>query len=507
MPDQMTQEEAKPQWTIQEPAMGMMPNGMMLNGIMPSGSSQTVSQVTGEPLSFEQVRERVQGDDRGKWDIVLPRSEVLMRNGNLLFPDCKLYECEDGLTPLPWATAQICQRLNIPTGYFKRCPAHMQDTQFNFWNGRSRSDLRSSPAMLEAPPADSYPEENGYCHPEEFEESNGYHPSAENDGFYHGEPEEYQNGWQRGPRNGHQFKNGIYAGAEKSDYWLLRAKGESLRAVLTDRYTPLDNRTLIEALQKTLPSHFEVQWLALNEESFHLRLIDPTLSREVLAGDPIMAGLHISNSECGRRAAVVDSTVFRKVCANGMIRLIRGKNILCQRHVAVSPPHFVALLKQSLSIGLATASDFMEQMEWATKESVRDVEAEMKSLAQHWHLSQSFVGQVQASLKLERADQQETVFGLVNAVTQAAQTLDAEARYEMEVVAGKLLERKSMQSLRGGGRNRSVRVPETLPSDGATPGESDVSEAIEAAEVLFEAQVVATSPGSASAVEGEAVES
>jgi len=95
---------------------------------------------------------------------------------------------------------------------------------------------------------------------------------------------------------------------------------------------------------------------------------------------------------------------------------------------------------------LLAAQEFMAQMAAAADQPLQDMEKELKQLVTHWKLSQSFAEQVQASLKQEDIRYQQTVFGLVNAVTHAAQTLDSERRYEMEVVAGKLLERRSMYS-------------------------------------------------------------
>lgn len=444
-----------------------------------------------KPLSFEQVRERVQSDDTGKWDIVLPKSQVVMQEGKLLFPDAKAYECQDGLDLSPWAVSQICQRLNIPTSYFRRCPVHLKDTQFNWWNGKSKTDLSG----MTPGAGNNGSSHNGSPDDGSSEDSiwDGNHPSDQSVDSAN-EPEGYSSGWSNSTSNGHQFKNGIYAGTDKSEYWLLRARGETLRAVLTDRYTPLDNRILLDALSRSLPPHLQVQWLALDDEAFHLRIIDPTLAKDVLADDRVMAGIHIANSEVGRRSVTVDAVVFRLVCSNGLIKLVKGKSILSQRHVAVSPYHFSALLRQGLSQALSASSQFMEQLTWSTTQRLKDVEAEMKSLMQHHHLSQGFVEQVKTSLKNERSDQQETVFGLTNALTAAAQSLDAEQRYDVEVLAGQILERRSMQSLKGASRSRPVNVPLALRN--GSHDNSGVAEAIEAAEVLFEAEAVNGRPDS-----------
>jgi hypothetical protein len=380
-----------------------------------------------EKTSLDDVRESVHVDDKGKWDLVLPRHETRLENGKLIFPDCRAYECESGLRLSNWAMGQICTRLNIPASYFKRCPAELQDTQYNWWN----SERRNNPELME--------DEDDFL----GSEAENLTTAFEN-GFAH-EPVPYQNGFSSNG-NGHAFRNGLYTGQDKAERWLLRAKQDSLRAVLTERYSPLDNRTLLECLRKSLPPRLKVQWLSLDEESFHLRLFDPTLFCEVRSGDPLMAGLHIANSEVGKRSVTVDAIVYRQVCTNGLVKLVKGKSLMQQRHIAVAPAHFVTLLRHALEQALTVSHDFLERMVWSSQQPIRDVETEMKSLASHWHLSQGFVEQVQSHLQNEEAHHQENLFGLVNAVTRAAQTLDADRRYEMEVLAGKLLERKSTPS-------------------------------------------------------------
>jgi hypothetical protein len=395
--------------------------------------------------TVDELRDAVSKDDRGKWDIVLPRRDVLMQDGRLTFPECEAYECGRGLEPSHWATGQLCQRLGIPAAYFRRCPATLRDAQFNYWNA-------GDPFVTEEPDIDD--PANGS---DPFEVDHA--PMRSSADLRFAEPAPYRNGSSNATGNGHQFRNGMYSGSERCEYWLLRARESTLRALLTDRYAPLDNRVLVDALCKALPPSLEIQWLSLDDEAFHLRLIDSSLAREVLPGDPLMAGIHVSNSETGKRSLTIDSVLYRQVCTNGLIRLVKGKSILSQRHVAVSPPHFNALLREALPSALAAAEAFAGLMADAVKQPLNDVQAEINGLKQHWHLSQSFAEQIEVSLQKERSDQQETVFGLVNAVTHAAQSLDAEARYEMEVLAGSLLERKSLNAQRG---TRTIQTAEAI---------------------------------------------
>ena len=94
---------------------------------------------------------------------------------------------------------------------------------------------------------------------------------------------------------------------------------------------------MFQSLESLVQSQYEVQWLAITEESWHLRLVDPKLSRDVLPGDRVIAGLHIGNSEVGKRSVTVDALVYRLVCEDGLVRLIKGRSLIHQRQEP-SPP-------------------------------------------------------------------------------------------------------------------------------------------------------------------------
>ena len=218
--------------------------------------------------------------------------------------------------------------------------------------------------------------------------------------------------------------------------WLLRAKGDVLRGVLSDRYAKLNNADALCTLKPLVEDRFEVQWLALTDESFHLRLTDPRLSRDILPGDRVMAGIHVANSEVGKRSVTVDALVYRLVCQNGLIRLVKGKSLLHQRHVGLTPAHLQASLGRALEDALIQSAGFMERMSWATREHLGEVEKTLETLP----FSQTLRETVKASLLAEPKGQQETLYGLINALTFTAQSLEPDERYALEALAGTLLE-------------------------------------------------------------------
>lgn len=336
-------------------------------------------------MNFEEVQEQIQSDDMGKWDTLVNRAEVTMRDGKVVVPEAFGVDgdCPRQLFPTPWATTQLCQRLGIPTAYFKRCPPDLQDAQFNYWVKQAVSSNH--------------------------------------------------NGAHNGSNNG--------STASQPEAWLMRARRDVLRSVLSDRYARMDNAPLLDCLEPLLGSRFQVGGFALTDESMHLRIVDPTVTREVLPDDQVMVGVHIANSEVGKRAVTVDALVYRLVCSNGLIRLVKGKSLLYQRHVFRSTERLKRALADAVGEAFNAADTFIERLMWATGQRIKDIDETVKRLVERWGLTQEFQEQVTMALLNEPYEQYETVYGLANAFTSVAQRLPADDRYRIEVLAGQLVER------------------------------------------------------------------
>jgi hypothetical protein len=233
--------------------------------------------------------------------------------------------------------------------------------------------------------------------------------------------------------------------AESSDSrgesrWLLRVRGETLRAVLTERYSRVGNAEMVEAISPVLKeTGLSVRWFALSDEGVHLRLVDASRPLEVLPGDPVMAGIHLANSEVGKRSLTIDTLVWRLVCKNGLIRLVKGKSIFNRRHIGLSVPELTTALPQAVRRALQEGETVTERFRRATTIHLADPGGVIATLASDWTLSQSLQEKITTAL-LKENGQQETLYGLVNAVTSVAQALAPDERYALEIMAGTLLE-------------------------------------------------------------------
>lgn len=104
------------------------------------------------------------------------------------------------------------------------------------------------------------------------------------------------------------------------DRRLVRTLDGSVRAFLSDRYRPLDNYDLLEAV---LPTISEAGMTILSSEitdnRLYLKAVNDKVQGEVKKGDIIQAGVCISNSEMGCGALAVEGFLYRLVCLNGMV--------------------------------------------------------------------------------------------------------------------------------------------------------------------------------------------
>jgi hypothetical protein len=103
---------------------------------------------------------------------------------------------------------------------------------------------------------------------------------------------------------------------------MLRTLDNRVRAVLSDKYRPLDNFDLANAVMPVLREYdgLRIESTQLTDTRFYIKAVFPKISTSIAnVGDVVQAGIVISNSEVGSGALQVAPLVFRLSCKNGMI--------------------------------------------------------------------------------------------------------------------------------------------------------------------------------------------
>ena len=95
------------------------------------------------------------------------------------------------------------------------------------------------------------------------------------------------------------------------------------RAFLSDRFRPLDNYDLANAiLPKLAGAGCEVKSCELTERRLYIQAVTTHISAEVESagvGDTVYAGIVVSNSEVGCGAVRIEPLIYKKRCMNGLI--------------------------------------------------------------------------------------------------------------------------------------------------------------------------------------------
>lgn len=102
---------------------------------------------------------------------------------------------------------------------------------------------------------------------------------------------------------------------------MVRTLDGNVRAVLSDRYRPLDNFDLAEQVIPALSNHGAyIESCEVTEKRLYLKAVrHDSKGLEVSVGDVVKSGIVISNSEIGAGSLKIEPMIFRLVCKNGAI--------------------------------------------------------------------------------------------------------------------------------------------------------------------------------------------
>jgi hypothetical protein len=225
-----------------------------------------------------------------------------------------------------------------------------------------------------------------------------------------------------------------------SKFFLRTYADGTLRAWFTDKYAPVNNRWFLETLQEFLPEARLSHWKS-TEDTLWGNLLLPDSMKRVSEDDDSDFGcmLSISNCEIGLRRINTLPSIFRSICLNGNIwGSVAGEGIR-KKHMGVIDLDDLKLriantIKLQLPIAAKGIDDFLATRAMATSAPMANIiamiatenkfhEMEARRVYQAWDLLESH---------------NDNLFGLVNAVTRAGQSLGSQRWYDFDVLGGAL---------------------------------------------------------------------
>lgn len=258
------------------------------------------------------------------------------------------------------------------------------------------------------------------------------------------------------PENLNRVVNDIFS--NEPEKRLIRELNGTARAFLSDQYRRIDNWDVLSTVLPYIKdSELEIQSCHVGFSRMYLKATIGNKQKDIEVGDPVKAGVVISNSEVGAASAEFQPMLFRLVCKNGMIRKEHG---IKQKHLGSKLGHgddsFVDLSDRTKRIEdrLVTSKmqDIMESLtEGGLFEKLvnecreargREVEADPQDFVEKLGDDEDLTEEVQDSIVAEiaRSNEDLTQFGVAQDISRVSQDFeDYDTATELEHLSGEVL--------------------------------------------------------------------
>jgi len=235
-----------------------------------------------------------------------------------------------------------------------------------------------------------------------------------------------------------------------SDAWMLRTRGAGnlglVRGIVSDKYSKFDDVELVEILKSLLDESgkdYKLVQMNRDDGSTHLRLTFPDLETTIgttLDGKPDVhqVGLHITNSEVGKRALNIAPMVYRLVCTNGLMRWVNDGDTFNQRHIYLRHNEMLGRVSEAVGKGLRVGNELIDSLVAAKSHKIENPFDVIDKIAKDRKYSQALTDKVKEAYMIEPG---KDAFYLTQAWTRAAQGLSADDRADLEFEAGSLLDK------------------------------------------------------------------
>jgi hypothetical protein len=245
---------------------------------------------------------------------------------------------------------------------------------------------------------------------------------------------------------------------------MLRTLEGKARAFLSHKYRRLDYDRVLESIYPILSSmpglRFETG--SLTGTKMYLKVLLPDLRFEMAPGDIVQAGLVISDSEVGCGSLLIERLIYRCICANGLVvpdaRFRKthvgrengvsedGLTVYNDDTLEAEDRAFWLKVRDEIHAGLSEACFVMAAQKMQRTMGLRisgNPTKAVELVATRFLLNEAESSGVLASLM---ADQMFTAYGLVNAVTDVAKSVETHDRsYELESIGGQMIEMKDAE--------------------------------------------------------------
>ena len=230
---------------------------------------------------------------------------------------------------------------------------------------------------------------------------------------------------------------------QDKEYRLRTYTDGTCRAFVTDKYAPIDNRWYLDQLRENLPEGRLSHWRGDEDTIFGNILLPDTIIDYGQSDDSDYGGmLSIGNCEIGKRRISQVPSLFRSICLNGCIwGQCKGKEIK-KRHIGeIDLQELSYAIYENIEAQLPLLDSGVRKLLALRELEVEEAKMQQvfATVAMDHKLTKKEVSEVFSQWgQFEREDR--NLFGVVNAVTRAGQTLDNMSWVRFDEIGGRLMD-------------------------------------------------------------------
>jgi hypothetical protein len=236
----------------------------------------------------------------------------------------------------------------------------------------------------------------------------------------------------------HAFENGRNQVEESKTMTFRTYQDGTLRAMMSEGYSIVDNRWYLETLQKCIPggrlSHFDKS----DADNIFGNILIPDTIRE--EDDSDYGGmLSVGNSEIGQRLISQCPSIFRAICQNGMIHGATKGIEMRKRHRGLELNLLAASIAQNIQKQIPLLGDGIKRLLETRANLTTVAMSNIFAAVAKVHKMSNGVIQESAKQWLQNS-KEKSLFGVIDGITRAGQKFAPDVWVSCDEIGGKLIE-------------------------------------------------------------------
>ena len=221
---------------------------------------------------------------------------------------------------------------------------------------------------------------------------------------------------------------------------IVRVCDNHVRGLVSEKYTMLDTPDVLSRVFSVVPEkNWDIKGSYMSEERLHLRLV---AKEDLGLGDPLFPSVFIDTSDVGRCALSIKFGIYRLVCTNGLIipeAAMHFRIAHMGRSIFAMTDSLEGML-ENLPVFMDNAKTLVQNAREKNISMVTedDLKAVTGVLTKNLQAPIS-TADAENIIDITKTKYLPTKWGLVNAITEYAQTKTLDTRIEYEKAAGRLL--------------------------------------------------------------------